>query len=534
MTTGKKFALGVVIFFGLLMLALIIIVPLLIDVDRYRPQVVAHIREETGKPAEIGHLALSLFPRVSIRVDDFALGNPAGFPEGHLIKVHRISVQLDASALWDRQILIKSLELDEPVVSLLSDVRGRWNFENPPQAKALKEASRADPPLFTLGVISNVSIGGGQLAASNLLPSGRPGPNFFEGRNVSIRLQHVDLNAFAGATSASVVPRSGRSPLMSLAEWWTSIAYAATSSKKPAARGTLRAETLRFGTLEATAVKTGLRLYPKQVFFDDLSFDLYGGHAAGELSFDLAGKNPRYSTSARLTDVDVARLLGAFPDARGKMTGKMEGNMKLSGEVSHSPDPLAGMRGAGQVSVRNGKLPTLQLNKNLMLLTRLSNLGPTSGDPSSFSSVSADLNIANEQITSNKITIMGNGVDVDGRGTLVTAGEGSLNYEGVAKLVAAQNALTDILTSFTGAKVADGKLTFPFNIAGTLQVPRFTLKSAGGRGGLGGLQNVLAGGGERGTQQPGQTLQQPGDLVQGITDLFKKKQSQPQQPAPKQ
>ena len=80
MSTGKKIALGGAVFLVVLLVALAIAVPMLVDVDRYRPQVVAFIQEQTGKPAEIGRLTLTLFPTLSIRVDDFTLGNPSGFP----------------------------------------------------------------------------------------------------------------------------------------------------------------------------------------------------------------------------------------------------------------------------------------------------------------------------------------------------------------------------------------------------------------------------------------------------------------------
>ena len=86
MTTRKKvFVFGGVSFLVLL-IALVIAIPILIDVDRYRPRIVAYIEERTGKSAEIGRLTLTLFPTLSIRVDDFALGNPEGFPEGHFFR----------------------------------------------------------------------------------------------------------------------------------------------------------------------------------------------------------------------------------------------------------------------------------------------------------------------------------------------------------------------------------------------------------------------------------------------------------------
>jgi hypothetical protein len=277
-------------------------------------------------------------------------------------------------------------------------------------------------------------------------------------------------------------------------------------------------DSLHIMNLVVTNVQSKLRLFPKQVFFDGLDFKCYDGHAVGNLSFSLAGQNPHYNTNTKLDGVNVAKLLDAFPDARGKMTGTLGGTVKLDGEVSHSPDPLAGIRGSGQMTIRNGKLPTLQLNKNLLELARLAKMGPASGDPGSFSSIAIDFTIANNRINTTKATIVGNGVDVDGSGSLALAGEGSLDYQGVAKVAASQNALTSILGGISGATVADGKMAFPFNLAGTLQNPKFTLKSGGAGSGLGAITGALAGGkGATGQQQ------QPANPGQGVTGLLKKK-----------
>ena len=191
------------------------------------------------------------------------------------------------------------------------------------------------------------------------------------------------------------------------------------------------------------------------------------------------------------------------------MTGTMEGNLTFEGEITHSEDPLAGKRGKGQVVVRNGQLPTLRLNSNLLLLARLSDLGPAQRDPSSFSSVSADLTLANDRVTSRNIKIVGNGVGIDAAGVLTLVGEGSLEYEGVAEVNAAENALTNMLAGLSGAKLADGKLSFPFTLGGTLDNPRFRLKAPEGATGTAGA----------GAVQP--------DVVQGIMDLFKKQPKKP-------
>ena len=173
MSKGKKIALGILIFVAVLLVGLAVVIPILIDIDRYRPQVVKHLQEETGKPVEIGRLTLHLFPSVSIRVDDFSMGNPEGFPKGTFVKTKSILADVDAGALWDHKVIVKSLEINDPVLNLLQDTRGKWNFENPPKPSSAKVASEGSPSSFSLGVISKVTISNAQLKAANLLASGR-------------------------------------------------------------------------------------------------------------------------------------------------------------------------------------------------------------------------------------------------------------------------------------------------------------------------------------------------------------------------
>lgn len=169
---------------ALLLLAFIFIGPALINVDRYRPQVISYLDEKTGKEVEIGRLSLTFFP-VSIHIDHFGVKNPPIFPRGYVVQVARIDADLSVVALLHRQVVIKSLVLEEPVLNMTSDPDGPWNFENP-QAKASQKT-------FPLGVISRVQIRRGSLIASNLLPSDAAGPVFFEAHEISCELEQVNL-----------------------------------------------------------------------------------------------------------------------------------------------------------------------------------------------------------------------------------------------------------------------------------------------------------------------------------------------------
>jgi hypothetical protein len=156
------------------------------------------------------------------------------------------------------------------------------------------------------------------------------------------------------------------------------------------------------------------------------------------------------------------------------MTGKMEGDVKIAGEIEHSVRPLAGIHGAGHVTVRNGKVPSLKLNANLMQLAHFNDLGPAKNDPSSFNLITTDLELANQRISSRVIDIDGYGVDVDGSGSVSVSGSDVLDYRGLAEITTKESFFTNTVARFSGASLKDGKLQFPFRISGTIDNPVFS------------------------------------------------------------
>jgi hypothetical protein len=290
-----------------------------------------------------------------------------------------------------------------------------------------------------------VQIKRGQLIASNLLASDAAGPIFFEAHDITGELEQVNLMGIINPSSSSMD-----------------------------GQGSLKADLLRFGSVEARNLESKMRLEARHVFFTDVKAEVYGGSAVGDLTFDLSGKNVNFKTNARLSGINVAQLMAAFPNGGGKMTGKMGGDLKLAGEIAHSLRPLAGVHGAGHVTVRNGQVPSLKLNANLMKLAHFNDLGPAKNDPSSFSLISTDLELDNVRILSRVIDIDGYGVDIDGWGSVSVSGSDELNYHGLAEITAKQGFFTNTVARLSGATLKDGKLEFPFRISGTIEDPVFS------------------------------------------------------------
>ena len=421
---------------AILVVALIFVVPPLIRVDRYRPQVISYLEKQTGKQVEIGRLALTFFP-VTIHIERIAVKNPPIFPAGYVIQVARIDAELSARALLHRQVVIKSLILEDPVLNLTSDPDGPWNFENP--------QSKVSANGISLGPISSLKIERATVIASNLLPSDAAGPIVFEAHDISCELEQVNLAGIIDPSSSSMD-----------------------------GQGSLKAGLLRFGAVEARTLNSKVRLESRHVFFTEVKAEVYGGIAVGGLSFDLSAKNASFETNAQVSGINLAQLLAAFPNGGGKMTGKMDGDVKLEGEIAHSLRPLAGIRGTGHMTVRNGQVPSLKLNANLMKLAHFNDLGPAKNDPSSFNLITTDLELRDQRISSRVIDIDGYGVDVDGSGTVSVSGSDELNYRGLAEITTKEGFVTNTIARLSGATLKDGKLQFPFRIGGTIDSPLFS------------------------------------------------------------
>ena len=437
MATRRTIALSLIGIASCIFVASVLLAPVFFNLDRYRLQIISYFEESTGKKVEIERLALTLFPKTTIHILGFGVKSPPLFPPSYILRVPRADAVVDFRALLHRKVVIRSLVLEEPEITLVSDPDGPWNFENP-ETKNSKN-------LFPLGIIDKVVINRGQLIASNLLPSDAAGPVFFEAHDITSELDMVDLAAIVNPASSSL---NGH--------------------------GNWKAARLRFGAVETTNVNAKFRLESREVFFTDLSADAYSGKATGDFSVSLAKKNASFRADARMSGINVTRLLAAFHEVRGRLTGNLEGDLKLAGEIEHTTSPLAGMRGTGHVKVTNGQVPSLMLNSNLMKLAHFNDLGPAKENPSSFSSISTDLELVNLRISSKVIDIDGYGVDVDGSGSVSVSGSDDLNYQGVATITTKQGFWTNTFARFAGAKLNEDKLSFPFRIEGTIENPKFS------------------------------------------------------------
>lgn len=122
--------------FGLLAAAAIV-VPLVVDVDKYRPTIVSKANEQLNGKVELGHLGLSLWGQVKIDIDGLKLADASGRT---VVQVKDASFRIPLLSLLTGRPEIR-LQLVSPQINVLKQRNGKYNL-----ATLMKEKARGEPP----------------------------------------------------------------------------------------------------------------------------------------------------------------------------------------------------------------------------------------------------------------------------------------------------------------------------------------------------------------------------------------------------
>ncbi len=99
-----------------------------VDVNRYRPEIEAKLKEKLGRDISLGQMSLSFVP-LAFRVDDAVIADDPDFGGGMpFAQVHTLFVRPGLLPLLRHEVRIDSLQLDHPKLELIHNQKGIWNF----------------------------------------------------------------------------------------------------------------------------------------------------------------------------------------------------------------------------------------------------------------------------------------------------------------------------------------------------------------------------------------------------------------------
>jgi AsmA protein len=549
------------------LLLVIIVVPLFINVDSFRPDLEKKLSAALNRQVHIGKLDASLLSG-GASASDITIADDPAFNKGPFLKAASVKVGVQLMPLiFSKQLKVTSLTIQKPDITLLKNAAGKWNYstlgataqKSPSESsKPAPEPSGKSTPDISVdkfeiaggtvrvghssghsagkeSVYQNVNLVAHNISATSAMPftlsAGMPGGGTLnlEGQagplnptdsaksplDAKIKLNHADL-----AATGFVDPSSGVGGVLDFD------GQVKSDGRKLHSEGKAKAADLRVVKGGQPAKQPVALDYKSDYALDSdtgtINANLHTGNSVTNASGTLSAKGE--DTLANLKIVgknmavnDVEGLLPAFGVVLPSGASLQGGNINMD---LNATGPLDRLVIDGPLKIEGTHLSGYNLGSKLGAIAAFT--GNKSGTDTLIQTFSSALRVAPEGIKADNIVL-----DVPSLGIVtgngVISGDNSLDFKMLVKLSGTAN---NLLGSLTGASASAQSKGLPFLITGKTSNPVF--RPAIGGAVAGDLQNSLlqAVQGNKGNKTDGQ--QQKPNLQDALGGLLGKKKK-PQQ-----
>jgi AsmA protein len=545
------------------LLLIVIVVPLFINVDSFRPDLEKKISAALNRNVHIGKLDASLLSG-GATASDITIEDDPAFNKGPFLKASSVKIGVQLMPLiFSKQLKVTALTVQKPDITLLKNAAGKWNYStigSGTQQKASSEPSGKSAPDVS---VDKFEIADGTVRVGH--SGGHSAGKESVYQNVNLVAHNISAHSAMPFTLSAAMPAGGKMSLEG---------QAGPLNPADAAKSPLDAKlVLKHVDLAATGfVDPGSGIGGTLDFDGQVKSDGHHLHSSGNAKADglrvVKGGQPAkqpvaldyksdYSLDSDNGNINANLHTGnSLTNASGTLNAKGEdtlANLKIVGKNMPVNDvvgllpafgvvmPSGASLQGGDVDMdltAQGPLDRLVINGPLNITgTHLSgyNLGSKLGAIAAFTgnksstdtliqTFSSALRVAPEGIKADNIVL-----DVPSMGTVtgngVIAGDNSLNFKMLLKL---SGGASNMLGSLTGLSASAQNNGLPFLIEGKTSNPVF--RPALGGAVAGNLENSLlhAVNGNKGNNTDAQGQQQK-DLKDALGGLFGKKKKPPQQ-----
>jgi len=115
----------------ILIVAAVVIVPLVIDPNDYREEIVDKVKEATGRDLQInGEISLSVFPKLGLELGELKLSNAKGFGDLPFVSIKQAAILVQLMPLLSKQVEVDTILLDGLALNLAKAKDGRTNWDD--------------------------------------------------------------------------------------------------------------------------------------------------------------------------------------------------------------------------------------------------------------------------------------------------------------------------------------------------------------------------------------------------------------------
>lgn len=324
-----KFILGLILVLVLLVVAAAVVIPMVVDPNDFKPEIVEQVKKATGRDMAIdGDIGLSVFPWLGVELSGVSLSQAEGFGDQPFAAVEQAQVRAKLMPLLKRQLVVDTIQLNGLQLNLMRDSQGMGNWEDLAAGGDAPEAETQEKPASKQDSgLEGLAIGGVKILEAQVSWSDRQ-----SGQAVTVRGLNLETGALSPGRPADIkldFKLDNQEPKLS-----ADIALAGTlEASQDNSRFTVSPLELRF-----TDLKTGDGLAADSVIKATVLFDL----AANKLQLDglsieqnaSGGPLQDRTLSSRLVGQVSADLAGQLYQVSGlKLDADIKGESIPGGQV---------------------------------------------------------------------------------------------------------------------------------------------------------------------------------------------------------
>ncbi len=529
MKRPQKILLAIVGTVAVCILLAAIVLPFAIDVERLRPQAESRLQAALGRRVSLGALKLSLWTGLAVRAASVRIGEPvAGSTAGALlVEAGSTSVHVAMFPLLRRDVVVRSITVEGARVTqdgkaLVSDLRVSSRLHIAPDGTVETEGSirgslsamTGAPPVQaefraklaheTLELASlDANVGPMRIEAA-----GRVADIFSQAPRLvlagSARLKRSQVNGRFDVVAAAqpeatfdlrsplldadeimavVALFAGTAPAPRAASWFATPVNAAETvpaaagpsfARTVTANGTMHADRCVVRGVEMTKLSMRVSLARGVAEVHDITLALYGGKAKGSLTLQPFEPRLPFSLDQTAEGIALQPLIAALAPAQaGTVVGHASLAVRLSGEAGGAA-MLPSVNGSGNVTIEDGKIASFGVIKQVMKTLEIAGAKGIAKDETPFDHLSAHFDLVHGTATTKDLEFRSQDLDGDGAGSVGSGG--ALNIDALASF---SRTVSDQLVAKTHAlsirQGADGRLSVPLQIRGTIREPRIQL-----------------------------------------------------------
>jgi AsmA protein len=170
----KRPLISIVVAVVVLLLLAVLLVPLFINANTFRPRLETELSDALGRKVTLGNLSFSVFSG-SLVADNISIADDPSFSSKPFLQAQSLHIGVEVGPLlFHRQLLVTSFVADSPSINLVHNAQGIWNFSNIGSNAASRTGNTQKETTLPNLTVGEMRIENGTAVVSDLPSTGPP------------------------------------------------------------------------------------------------------------------------------------------------------------------------------------------------------------------------------------------------------------------------------------------------------------------------------------------------------------------------